>query len=647
MKNLDDLLRAKAAQAETAEQIKVEQEEAEVKQNVEKDLAGLERSKQQLGLIKESLSMEETGRASAKKEKQQAETKIDAKAADLEKVGLSKEELLSNPDYQELEEVKGVVDAASAEEVYSTASVGSEELKARLESLGVEVVDGETDQGAIERAIEARVSELDTNILETRLKIPSERERVVSDIISTHKLKLEKLKVGRESSSAYREEGTFKELYSEMEMKLRSVPIVRDNPEVREAVMQELIKNELLSKNKTYQEKKENRESHETRLKEYEAAKEKLPEYLEFLNTSFFDTLGAALSKLDRGVESDLWDSSELKDLKDIYTINFRERKITGLKLDKNALPSVKEMERMMSSSQMPWDDGNLSFALKGIARLEGVTYDDYRNRRHDVFSGNLRAIARELPPKETVPEERRYTEETYEKWDEAFKKTEDRALSQAKEFTGYVALNEELKGVDIRSASVDKEEIDSMIETLRKAASRVAGEGTYKIEGGKIFDLKNQEHWKDMQTERNEAEVEKNRLEGERTALGSKPEGLFSGKKKELWEAEHDRLSREITQKRERIEFLEDWLGGKNNSGDRTEYLNIPSEIIEGIEGTTVSSQDISSLLYAKMEEMRPQQSELRQTVETSESKQRRLKEKESQLFMEDSSSDLYIVNP
>lgn len=643
MKNLDDLLKAKAAQAETEQQTKAEQEEAEVRQSVEGELTELQSAKQQLEFIKQSLSIEETGRTSAKRGRQQAETKIDAKAADLEKVGLSKEELLSNPDYQELEEVKGVSDAAAEEEMYSTPSVGSEELNKKLSSLGVEVPEGEADERAVSRAIEARVSALDTSILETRLKIPSEREKVVSDIVSTYKLKLPNLEVGREMTS-YREEGSFKDVYRQLDDKLYSVPIVNNNPELRQAVMTQVVKEALLAKNKTYQEKLGKREEYETRLKAYEDAKEKLPEYLEFLNSSFFDAISERLAKLDQGVERDLWDNSELKGLADIYDINWRERKITGLKLDKGALPSVKEMERLMNSSRKPWEDmGNLSYTLEGLERLEGVKYEDYRNRRRDVFQGNLNAIVRQLPPKETVPQKHRYTDETYQKWDAAFKKTEDRAEAQAKQFTEYVVLQQEMRTEDTSGARTEKGNIDKNLEDLRTAASRLAGSGEteFRVEGGKVINTSWEKSNNDLREEKGRIETEKTQLEVDLRNLGSKPEGLFSGKKKEAWEAEHTRISREIAKRDERIGQIDGALTA--NSADWTGRFNLPPELLEEMEGTTTKGGEISKVIYGEMETMQPRGEELGQVVRSSEGKRQKLTELEKRRFLEDTQSDFY----
>ncbi|MDB5244899.1 MAG: hypothetical protein JWN90_4 [Parcubacteria group bacterium] len=648
MKNLDDLLKVKAAQAAEVEQAQTQeqevqegQKEAAAQKAIEGDLKGLERTKQQIILIKESLALEQEGKASAKRGRQSAEAKIDAKATDLEAVGLSKEELLSNPEYKELEEVQGVADASEQEGMYANASVGSSALEARLKTLGIEVPEGEANEQAISQAIEARILKLDTSIFETRLKIPSEREKVVSDIISTYNLRADNLlEVAKISDSTQGEKGTYKDLYSKLEGTLNAIPVVKDNPEVQQAVVQQVIKEALLKKDTNYQEKKGKREEYDSRLKAYESAKEKLPEYIEFLNTNFFDKITEALGKLDESVASHVLSSPEVQNLTEIYDFNFRDKKIIGIKSKDNALPSAEEMDRLMSSTQTPWDtNGNLSYAIQGIKKLEGMTLQDYRSTRPDVFSGNLKAIAKELPPKETVPEQHQYSDATYEKWDAAFKKGEDRAEAQAKYFTEYAAVVREVRSVDTFKLKSEKEALDKEREALRLAASKLAGGGEFRIEDGKVINV-------GVETQKKEQEAEKTAigeaivlLQKELTELGPKPEGWLSGKKTAAWDTENTRLAGDIVKKTQQIARIDESL--KTTNEDWSARLDLPTDVLQELNGTSTS--ELFKILSEKMDEIQPRVEELGQAVRENDSVRQRLQEMEKGRFIENTSDDFY----
>ncbi|CAN5731680.1 hypothetical protein BH11PAT2_BH11PAT2_07090 [soil metagenome] len=647
MKNLDDLLKEKVAKAEEDQRAQAEQDSAiasqadvEARGVVEAELSSLEKIKEQLAVIKESLSMEQEGKGSAARERKNAESKIDAKVDELEAVGLTKEEILTNPEYKEVEEVKGVNDAAETEAVFATPSIGSRELQARLTTLAVELPEGETNEQSISRAIEARMAEIDTNILETRLKIPSEREKVVADIISSKRLKIDDLETVNGSSSPYGEKGTFKDVYSGLERKLHSLSVVKNNPEIEKAVMEEMLKEALLDKNKKYQEKSAKRDEHFKKLEAYESAKEKLPEYIDFLNKEFFNKITDAIDALDERVAREVWSSSEMQSISDVYNFNYREKKITSVKLPDNALPSVNEMNRLMSSAQKPWDsNGNLEYALQGIVKLKGVTIEDFRNRRSKLFEGNLRAILKELPPKETVPYESHYTDETYQKWDAAFKRAEDRAESQAAQFTEYVELSKELRSEDTYEIRSEKDGIEKALENLRLAASRLANGGTYRVQDGKVINVSIESQKQEQSTEKTRTEEAKVDLEKELSELGPKPEGLFSGKKKDAWEVEKNRLTKEIATKTEYIQRIDVSLRSTNE--DWTNQLNLPADVVEQLEGQTTQAGEISNVIYSKMEELQPRAEELRHIVQGNDTKRIRLQEMEKKRFVEGITDD------
>ena len=105
LRNLDNFLRARNEQKQAEESEKIALEELEVNKNEQTELAN---TKQQLELLKESLSAEKTGRDYYEKIKRNAEMQIAPIEKTLEANGLSKEELLNNPEYQDLEETNAL-----------------------------------------------------------------------------------------------------------------------------------------------------------------------------------------------------------------------------------------------------------------------------------------------------------------------------------------------------------------------------------------------------------------------------------------------------------------------------------------------------------------------------------------------------------
>jgi hypothetical protein len=256
MKNLDDLLKTKAAQAETEKKTKAQEEEQLARESVAGDISGLETSKRQLSIVKESLSMEKEGRSKATRRKQSAESKIDSKVGDLEKFGISKEDLLTSPDYSELEEVEEVKGASEEAEIFSNPSVDTEPLKAKLESLGIEVPENASESD-IESLVSERMNSIDKELVLKRIEIPGEKEKIVDEILAEKNLltesSLNSFNTVRNAPAGYNNGlvgSSVKEAYQHFDSKLSRIPLVEEYPELKQAVMEKIAREIVLKEEK-------------------------------------------------------------------------------------------------------------------------------------------------------------------------------------------------------------------------------------------------------------------------------------------------------------------------------------------------------------------------------------------------------------
>jgi hypothetical protein len=276
MKTLEEFLKSKASEraaaVAAAESRQAEEGKALEKQNAaeqaareaesraatEQEIRDLSSKKHQLALLKESLAMEVEGKGAVAEKRKKAEQRIDDMAQELERVGLSKDELLTNSEYRELEEVRNILQAHDEEAVFASPSIESDELKNKLESLGIEVPEQLTEE-TVTAALEQALTNIDTAIFETRLKLPDaeERERVIADIAQQYDFALKSLDVGTQHSFQSDGKGVLKDVEQELEEKLRAVPILTRHPELRGPIITAVITNALLSKNPGYQEVKQ------------------------------------------------------------------------------------------------------------------------------------------------------------------------------------------------------------------------------------------------------------------------------------------------------------------------------------------------------------------------------------------------------
>lgn len=266
-KNLDDILKAKTAAAEAEKAERAAQEEAEVREGIEEELESLASSKQSLEILKESLDMERSGREKARSGKKGAESAIDAKSAKLEEVGLTKEQLLTDPEYADVQEVQDLKQATEEAGLYESPSAGSPELVAKLSSLGIEVSPDASEQ-EIASEVHARIAAIDREMIEKRLEIPGERERIAGELLEKYKLispeRLKQLsadiRVARNTSTT----GTSVErTYERLEKELSSVRELESQPTLKDTVMEqymrELVLEEERRKSEYEAEEKRNR----------------------------------------------------------------------------------------------------------------------------------------------------------------------------------------------------------------------------------------------------------------------------------------------------------------------------------------------------------------------------------------------------
>ena len=642
MKNIDDLIKAKTAAIETKQVGESHAAEQEVLQNSQSDLAELTNNKKQLELVRESLSMEESGRTKAKTSSEKAEEELDAKVPELENVGISKEDLLKNPDYADYDVVIKNSEASEEVALYSTPSVGSEELNKKLVGLGVELPDSEYDEKIVGQAIEARLVELNDSILETKLQIPEERESVVKEIITTHKIKSGHIDLRRDVSS-HETNGSFKDVAEGLENQFRYIPIVQENPELKKAIIEAVITESILSKSEVYQEQQAKRTEHDKKVAAYAEVEAKLPEYVEALNTNLLDPLHEHLSKLDKHIANAVLANPEFKAILDTYTFDGQwgneasPRKITDLKLD-GVAPTVAQMKKHLASK--PWDTYQFERVLKTLEGLAGMSYDDFKEiNRDDMFQGYLKEISQELVPHETVPKAERLTD--YQEWDRGFAEMEYRARDQASRLTNYVALKEEFDGNDISEAGSEHKKITAELAQLGKAGEELSSGGSnveFRFGEGRVINATWEERGKGWQEKLIACDAKILQIDESLQSLGQRPTGLFSKKKGEEWDNKKARLEFERKSKDGEKETTDNNI--KNYNEDWTSRLSLPEDITKIFEGRSATVSEVRSALYEKSSELRAAEMPLGEAVRKKEFAASKLTELEkSRFYFEDTS--------
>ncbi|MEK7511031.1 MAG: hypothetical protein AAB582_02255 [Patescibacteria group bacterium] len=304
MKNLDDLLKTKAAQAETEKKLKAQEEERTARENVKGSISSLETSKKQLSVVKESLSMEKEGRGKATRRKQSAESKIDSKVGDLEKYGISKDELLTNPEYSELEEVEEVKGANEEAEIFSSPSVENDALKAKLESLGVEVPENASESD-IESLVSERMNSIDKELVLKRIEIPGEKEKIVDEILAEKNLltdsSLNSFNTVRNVPAGYNNGlvgSSAKEAYQHFDSKLSRIPLVQEYPELKQAVMEKIARQIVLKEEKAKTEKVvAERARHEEGVQKYGWSRQNGPQQTDYERYEMYQSNNAYYEK--------------------------------------------------------------------------------------------------------------------------------------------------------------------------------------------------------------------------------------------------------------------------------------------------------------------------------------------------------------
>ncbi len=439
-------------------------------------------------------------------------------------------------------------------------------------------------------------------------------EALVSDIISRNHIE-----------TAVHEGDTFKDIYPPLQQKIDSAPEVIEHPEVRAAVLEEAVKRSLLASNGEYQEKKKEQALQEERLQLYRASEEKLPEYLEFLNSGFFSSLGAAIGELDPAIQRDLWNNPEFKNIENLYDVDHSKGRIIGLKSN-DALPTVTEMERQMTSTQKPWDHlGNFAFALTALKRLKGLSYLEYKDSAANIFGGNIEGIARDLLPEEALTEGG--ADDAGAKQRSAFlERVETSAEKQAKEFATYGALKEEVRLQQVPNAKSELGQNTNTLEKLRAKLAQLAAvsDTEFRVENGRVINVAWEQAKQREQENIAAAEGRRDALQAEKDALGPRPEGILNGKKREAWEATNGRLTRGITQETMLVEQLEDSLQAIQE--DWTTNLNLSPGIVQRFEGATVSGSGFSEAVRGELHTLQLQHEHLAQAVTASEEKARQI---------------------
>lgn len=252
MKNIDDLLRSKAPQAETDTGSGAEVGETAPHMAITNEIASLEEARGKLAVISESLSMEKDAFTAIASKRDVAESKIESRVGELEQYGIRREDLLSNPEYAELEEVRDLNDATEEAQVLSSPSIGSTALQATLETLGIHVPADATED-EVHALIGERISSIEKDIFSKRLEIPEEREKIATELLNAHAVltdaNLNRLSAVRDLPPGY-ENGlvgsTIKEAYAHLEESLAHIPGVEEYPELKREMMERIARELVL-----------------------------------------------------------------------------------------------------------------------------------------------------------------------------------------------------------------------------------------------------------------------------------------------------------------------------------------------------------------------------------------------------------------
>lgn len=254
-KNLDEILKAKtsAIEAEKAEQ--AAQAEAEAVQGIEAELAQLAKTKRDLEIVQESISTETSGRSKAQRSKKTAESAIDAKSKQLMEVGLTKEQLLTDPEYEDVQEVQELRQASEEADLYSTPSVGTPELFTKLTSMGIEVPADATESDILAE-IHSRVAAIDREMIAKRLEIPGERTKIATELLEKRKLiSPEKLKLFSADVRVARNAGSsgtlVEKAYDRLNQEISSISELESQPALRESVMEQYMREFILAEEKS------------------------------------------------------------------------------------------------------------------------------------------------------------------------------------------------------------------------------------------------------------------------------------------------------------------------------------------------------------------------------------------------------------
>jgi hypothetical protein len=248
MKSLDDLLAKKKGEREAIAQQEKDSQEQAAQEQRQSDITSLEKAKKQLSIIKNSLSLEKGGRVSATERDQTAQDTFEQKAKELEEYDITKEQLLT--EYAELDEIQELEAAREEKDVFSIESVQSEKLQSTLESLGVEVPPGSTEEKVV-ALIEKRLESINSELSEKQLEAPNGKEAVITSILEENDLLSDQSL--QSLNTIYYGRGGAKFIGSGVQdasnhfiNTLSKIPALRGNTELRNAVMERLATEVIL-----------------------------------------------------------------------------------------------------------------------------------------------------------------------------------------------------------------------------------------------------------------------------------------------------------------------------------------------------------------------------------------------------------------
>jgi hypothetical protein len=614
--SLDDIIRTKAIEAQETARKEAERKVEEARSALSQRVVDLSESRKKLLSIKERLSKQQEETLAASTEKSAAEKVIDTKAAKLEAFGISKDQILNDPALQATEEVQRFTTASERDQFYSSLpkSHYDAEINQELADTGIEMADFK-DESEVTRAIENRLQEIE-----------KEQTAAVSEVIAEYGLKLDPIEVTRDTR--YPSPGSsFVEVNERLQAQLHKIPDIDKAPEVRDAVVRQLIMGAILEKNQEYQNRKAAIEKQEAEKREVQEAHDMLPAYLEFLNEHLYQPIQAQLDTLHENVrEYFVRSNTEMQALSKLLCIE--NGKVTGLNLNvptkeiapgvRGALPTPESMKRQMTAgeSTLPWNrNSSLSFALEGLKNLSKIPPQYARSQFRDALQGNVSSIIRVFERTETVIDKPRYGLPPLDDF-------ENDAKEAADSFVHYRSLVEESTGPEWGRILQERDQVRRKREQLMR--SEKIPDVTFSIEGGKVTNLVVESSIKNYSTQKTAIERKLAELKERVIALGERPTGHFLvQKKQEKWDKSKAKLDNAISEINKEISYLGLWL--KDANADWSKQLNLPAEVLAEFDGRTVGA---ATLRYKLLMTFDQEHRGIEQAAFAVESKRNRLRE-------------------